>query len=203
MRRVKIHTVYFANFVSTMRRNIMRNLTGLDIERFDSSEPSRARRKVERAHSTRQVQAGQGEQPHETSICLSSRPSERISQDISRKIGHRVVANTSTSFELHEKELVLDSNSESDDNEAEEVQVKSTTTNYAKRQENNVKNWESIRLLLRNAVVESECIPVGQVCGTCNSTDASYRCLSCGAGIFFVKPVLHQFTTIFDIYITL
>ena len=97
---------------------------------------------------------------------MSSRPSERISQDISRKIGHRVVANTSTSFELHERELVLDSNSESDDNEAEEVQVKSTTTNYAKRQENNVKNWESIRLLLRNAVVESECIPVGQVCGT-------------------------------------
>ncbi len=39
------------------------------------------------------------------------------------------------------------------------------------------------------AFVESEWIPDGRVCTGCSTTEATFRCLKCGTGVFYVKHV--------------
>jgi hypothetical protein len=66
---------------------------------------------------------------------------------------------------------VSDTSGDSDSSDDEETQGKSTSrpSLYDKRKQNSAKNWENIRSLLRDVVIESECIPIGQTCRACNA----------------------------------
>ena len=98
--------------------------------------------------------------------------------------------------------LSVISTTESDtgsDSEEEGTQRK-TTNVYNKRKESSAKNWETIRSSLRNVVIETECIPVGQICHVCNAAAANYRCLKCGIGQFFCEPCVASVHTNIGIF---
>ena len=60
--------------------------------------------------------------------------------------------------------------------------------------------WKKIRMDMLHAVIESEALPVDQMCSVCMSSTASCRCLQCGPEYFFCVPcyeAAHLKTNIF------
>ena len=91
--------------------------------------------------------------------------------------------------------------SDNDSGEEQESQQQ-TITNYARREENSAKNWAEIRFKLRDAVIESECIPVGQQCSKCNSKSADCRCIKYGMGNLLCQDCvvsIHQNICVFHV----
>lgn len=148
-----------------MRRNIKRNLPGFDVVSFTDLSPSPVRRRVELATP---------QEPNFVDTC--SRVNEDILVDVD--------ANISTQFALDQREVSSDSDSAESSDEGESTQK---TTTYGKRQQNSAKNWENVREELLKAVIESECIPDGQVCSKCGTDRASYCCIKCGIGNYFCE----------------
>ena len=182
-----------------MRRNIKRTLTGLDIVSFTDSSPSPVRRRIELATAQSNIESVQRE---DVSTGL------QLAQVIDDEINPVDALNTSTSFEFHTRQLRLNSESSendshgSEDDETVEAQQNLRSSSYDKRKQNSVKNWENIRPLLRDVVIESECIPIGQTCSFCNTASATFRCLKCGSGQFFCEPCvasLHRNACVFHV----
>jgi hypothetical protein len=168
-----------------MRRNIKRNLSGVDLISFDSDSdcdsnaiaPARAvRRKVEYVIDVAELES---ETSREELNCFDDSASLVSIEFDSDSIG----------------------SSDNDSGEEQESQQQ-TITNYARREENSAKNWAEIRFKLRDAVIESECIPVGQQCSKCNSKSADCRCIKCGMGNFFCQDCvvsIHQNICVFHV----
>ncbi len=173
-----------------MRRNIKRNLAGLDLISFNSGSnaPVRAvRRKVE-------LEVINPVNPPNVQAELESEPSCEESNCFDE-------GGSSELFEFREQDCLFDGDSSSDSDEEQESQEQ-TITNYARREENSAKNWAEIRSKLRDAVTESECIPAGQPCCKCNSKNADFRCVKCGMGNFFREDcivAIHQDMCVFHV----
>jgi hypothetical protein len=158
-----------------MRQNIKCNLPELDVISFCDS-PSPVRRKVD--------------------LATTDDLPDEINKDSSYP---------ASSFEFYIAEFSESDNSsdlESANSEEEGTQGRSrkTTNQYNKRKGNSAKNWETIRIMLRDAVIETECIPVGQICHVCNTALANYRCLKCGIGHFFCEPCVASVHTNIGIF---
>jgi hypothetical protein len=64
------------------------------------------------------------------------------------------------------------------------------------------KNWENVRDEILKAAIESESIPVGQMCTNCRMDGASYRCLKCGIRNYFCESciaLLHSNKCVFHV----
>ncbi|XP_028417867.1 uncharacterized protein LOC114542545 [Dendronephthya gigantea] len=171
-----------------MRRNIKRSLTGLDIFSFCDSSPSPVRRKLEL-------------QTAESNTCTPSHIQQESISLYEKKTNYDHASSLNT-FVFDERDLIESDSDSGSDNDEEETQQKSTSSSYAKRQESSSLNWLKIRSYLRDAVIESECIPVGQICNNCNVESANFRCLRCGIGNFFCETCvasIHSNVCIFHV----
>ncbi|XP_028412340.1 uncharacterized protein LOC114535157 [Dendronephthya gigantea] len=170
-----------------MPRNIKRTLPrgpSFEFVAFTDSSPSPIRRRIELASPQNRDET-----------------SARVNEvgECEDNLGTSV--QTSSSFVFSERDLTeIFSESDSDCENNEKAPGKSTS--YAKRQQSSTKNWENIRGTLLKAVVESECIPCGQLCTNCNVASANFRCLKCGAGNYFCEACvasLHKNVCVFHV----
>ena len=162
-----------------MRRNIERNLPTFDVVSFTDASPSPVRRKV--AFTIQEEQ---------DIVSASVRVNEDIPVEDNAKISAPFV------FDEGEPSNESDSASSVDDENTQKSTV------YSKRQQNSAKNWENVRDEILKAAIESESIPVGQMCTNCRKDSASYRCLKCGIGNYFCESciaLLHSNKCVFHV----
>ena len=58
------------------------------------------------------------------------------------------------------------------------------------QREANASAWENVRAKLLHAIVESEAMPLNQVCTKCSEVAATLRCRKCGPSAFFLLCML-------------
>lgn len=174
-----------------MRRNIKRNLKGLDVLSFSNSSPAR--------RSRRNVAFLPGQSNSDESIRTSTTTTrsplvQELVQD-NNEIDRDFIPSTSFEFQIREVD-------EDDICSEEERADKKTADAHCKRKQNSAKNWESIRSSLLNVIIESECIPLGRTCFVCNVAPAIFRCISCGIGQYFCENCvesLHKNVCVFHV----
>ncbi|XP_028417790.1 uncharacterized protein LOC114542444 isoform X2 [Dendronephthya gigantea] len=80
-----------------------------------------------------------------------------------------------------------------DEEESDDDQGEDEVTQYRKKQQRAAQGWEDIRDAMLRAVVELEWIPDGQLCSKCATSEANFRCLQCGAGVYYCEQCDRMF----------
>ena len=157
------------------RRNVKRNLPGLEIVSFDGSGKSSKRKlTVTTPDVVRQVETN--ELPVQDKDLTEEQPLQPHIVDMN--------------------------NGNEGDDEGDSVNELEDVTNYRKRQQRAAQGWEGIRDAMLQAFVESELIPDGCLCTKCKTDNATFRCLKCGAGVFYCEAcvsVIHSNQNVFHL----
>lgn len=162
------------------RRNVKRTLPPLEVISFTHSSSAPSKRKIKFTTST---VGGACEIRDSENLDITTDPSQNF---------------LPFSYELDD----VNESDDGNDGDDEQEQITVCVSSYARKQEGAAKHWSDIRGKLLQAVIESECIPDKQICMHCNQDSAAFRCLKCGAGIFYCEECVrsvHDHRNIFHV----
>lgn len=154
------------------RRNVKRSLPMIEVVSFESSSTSSANSISKTTKRKCRLTTPDVVEPIHGSD--SSSGNEDFMDDTSMQGLARVVDGN-------------DDGNEGDDEEDLEAENANVTSEYRRKQQRSAKGWENIRDAMLRAVIETEMIPDGCLCTECNHSNATFRCLKCGAGVFYCE----------------
>ena len=140
------------------RRNVKRNLPSMEVVSFEGSSTFSKRRITLTTPDVVQPVEGSGSKDDDL---IEEHTMQPLAMDI------------------------IDGNEGDDEDDSEDDQAEVSC--YKKRQQRAAQGWENIRDAMLRAVIESEWIPDGSLCTECRTANAMFRCLKCGAGVFYCE----------------